>query len=248
MEKDALEKSIESLEWWGTIGGLLVVIGVALESWIGVKLIYKNHKLSEINQQERVAMIAKIDEARLETEKIRKENLEMEASLAPRTFYDQYAAGDRLKAYAPVKAVIQTLNDRECINTAAQIFATLRDFAQWNVKQEIARPENEWAFQDGITVNCGREGEASSDSYRASDAASELVDELNKTKMKATHMPRIKNFAADVVVIQVGMRPNPALERTRGAEPDLAEMKKAVELHEYQQREERAERRKNKSW
>jgi hypothetical protein len=150
----------------------------------------------------------------LRAEQLHKENLELEASLSPRLFKDQGGAGTRLSRFIPIKAVIEYAPDVECKRTAGQISVTLNDFAKWTL---LAVEPSEDVVFDGvlvqlgaqrISVNSKREGVE-----RIRSAVAALVVELNRTNIKArTHAADFK-YPEDVVIVRVGIKPNPAMER-----------------------------------
>ena len=147
----------------------------------------------------------------VKAEQLHKENLELEASLSPRIFKEQVGAGERLSKFAPVNAVIEYLPEMECKHTAELIFTALQNFAKWNILEFRANP-NAIEFFDGVIVQVDTAGIVPEDVSRAGRAAEALISELNKTNIKAWRQAAAQNFPIGVVVIRVGMKPNPAAE------------------------------------
>ena len=148
----------------------------------------------------------------VKAEHLHKENLDLESELSPRIFKDQYGAGKALEPFAPVNAVIEYLPDRECRDTAGQIALTLHDFAKWKLLSVNANSD-ESEFFDGVIVQIKSAGPVGEEVKRAEAGAEALISELNKTNIKARRHASARNFPEGVVVIRVGMKPNPALER-----------------------------------
>jgi hypothetical protein len=176
---------------------LVLILGLAGE---GLTLF----KTNELADQE-VGLL------RLSATQLEEDNLALEASLSPRTFEDQGAAADALKPFVPVAAVVEYLPDLECKRTGERVAFVLTS-AGWRLGPVRANP-NESEFLDGITVQVNAAGAVPEDTQRAARAADALVAELNKRGLKAMRGAPDPKYEQGLVVVHVGMKPEPATER-----------------------------------
>jgi hypothetical protein len=88
----------------------------------------------------------------------------------------------------------------------------LHDFAKWKILAFRANP-NEFVFFDGVIVQVNAAGIVPEDVERADKAAEALISELNKTKIASRMHAGDSAFPLGTIVVRVGMKPNPALER-----------------------------------
>jgi len=192
------------LEFWNSLFDWASVVLLALTFAVGAGAIFTGRLLAA-KQEEHIAVIEQ------QTEKLHRENLELEASLSPRIFKDQSGAAKVLSVFSPINAVIEYLPDRECQRTAGQIALTL-NMAGWTFPAAKANPD-EAAFFDEVIVQVNAAGVVPPEVRKAGDAADALVVELNKTDIKARRHAADLSVAQGVIVIRVGMKPNPALKR-----------------------------------
>jgi hypothetical protein len=142
-------------------------------------------------------------------------NLELEASLSPRIFRDQAGAKEALAQFVPVTARVEYVPDEECKRTAEQIVVTLH-WAGWNFVHGGEKNPKESVFFDDVTVNAWAAGPVSADVTRAADAATALISELNRVGIAASPGgAAIDELPKGIVLIKVGLRPNPAQRRLR---------------------------------
>jgi hypothetical protein len=228
MDKDALLSLIASLERRALFFGILVAIGVAGESVFGIRLYWNNRKLHRIEDQESQTRKAEVARLKHDTEKLRKENLELELKLSPRIFDDQGGAADRLKGFAPIDAKIEYLsNDRECRDTARQIFFVFQA-AGWNVAPCEPNPNDSAFWPDGVSVEFHPTGEPMEAYQRRGGVINALLSELNLTHIEARleHPSQWESPPPpDVVRVRVGRRPNPRMERIEKEWLERAEKK-----------------------
>jgi hypothetical protein len=100
MDKSSLEALIRWLEIWSAVFGVIVVIGVAGESYFGIRLLWNNWKLQRIQAGENAQLLVDVAtanaraeeakraaaEANEKAERERLERLKIEKKLAPRAF------------------------------------------------------------------------------------------------------------------------------------------------------------------
>jgi hypothetical protein len=153
----------------------------------------------------------KVAQLNLRTEELRRDNLELEATFSPRFIKNTPTAVNGVSGYGSVKAIIEYVPDVECERTAKQIYWVLKS-AEWDVSPARAIPAERWFF-DGVKVLCRSAGVVPADVKRAKEASEKLIEMLNANGIKTTVFAADLNFAEGVVVIRVGMRPNPAAER-----------------------------------
>ena len=125
--------------------------------------------------------------------------------------------------------------DTECRRTAEHIHSML-DAAGWDLKP-LHRASEEAVFMDGITVfmdqSITHPAPVPDDVQHADDAADALLDELNRMGVRASMIGANKPHA--LIVIRVGLRPNPAAQRRSREEdqrlglPDQAELRERAE-------------------
>jgi hypothetical protein len=68
-------------------------------------------------------------------------------------------------------------------------------------------------FFDGVIVQVDTAGTVSEAGRRARDASEALIDELKKSGIEARSHAADRSFPQGTIVIRVGMKPNPALQR-----------------------------------
>ncbi|HLJ13031.1 MAG TPA: hypothetical protein VKV15_00925 [Bryobacteraceae bacterium] len=208
------------------IGGLMIALGVAGELLFASLAANKRDRLRDRNimrvadlnwkaEQESLARaevektLAGTTEA---TERLRKENLQLEKAFSRRYFMHQDKAAERLLQFGPVEVLIEYLQDGECRSTAGMIAYTL-NMAKWRFSAFRAVPYDS-PFFDGVIVHglireVNDAGIVPEHIERGSRAAEALIRELNKTDIKAHGHAADPNASPGVVVIRVGMNPGP---------------------------------------
>jgi len=151
------------------------------------------------------------DRQALKIETLRNENLKLEAAVSPRSFKDQPGAAKRLMNFANVKAVITHSPDVESQRAAGQI-ALVLIAAKWDLPSAF-RPPTE-SLMDGVIIGVNRQRVPSSqeeveNAKRLVGASEAHAEELNKTSITAHTMPMGDEAPPDVILIQVGFKPNP---------------------------------------
>lgn len=150
----------------------------------------------------------------LRSEQLHKENIELEKALSGRIFNNQDDAARQLAKFGPVDVLIEYLPDWECRRTAGQVAFVLSE-AKWNITGFVANP-NDSVFFDGVGVAVNASGPVPEPIRRASDAGYALVAELNKTDITATTRAMGLSFRLGLVVVRIGLKPNPVAQRLRG--------------------------------
>lgn len=110
-----------------------------------------NEKAGEAN--ERAGKLAN------ETEDLKKQRMELEKSLAPRTIPLIWAGGKRnfepLVPLAGTKVILEVLPDAEAFRASSEIENVLRE-ARWEIIGKIANPAINFTYFDGVTVETYR--------------------------------------------------------------------------------------------
>ena len=134
MTKEALEALIRTLEFWGLIFGVIVVIGVGGESVVGIRIWRNSRKLQAILHTEEQQREQRIAELNKEAAQLRKDADILEAQIAPRRLdlaqQSKIATNCRgfknLFVGKRIKVVSYTL-DTEGFVLAEQVVKALRD-------------------------------------------------------------------------------------------------------------------------
>jgi hypothetical protein len=145
--------------------------------------------------------------AMLETEKLRADNLAMEAALAPRLL-QPHPLGLRLFHHASISAIIQVVPDLEARRIAQMIASMLRDVACWNKVEMQTIPDT----IDGIEIRWTSEAPTQASNIR--DAVESLGGILFESQIEARPLVASRWFndgspvPTDTIWIVVGMRPS----------------------------------------
>jgi hypothetical protein len=154
MDKSSLEALIKWLEVWSAIFGVIVLIGIAGESFFGISLLWNNRKLQRVQVAENKGLRAEISdqsaahqldiekayarvaEANQKAEHERLARLQIERKLAPRSLnpHQRDALIEQLKLVAPhAKAEICSYGETpEVAGITTQLWRLLGD-AGWKV-------------------------------------------------------------------------------------------------------------------
>jgi hypothetical protein len=160
MDKSSLEALIRWLEIWSAIFGVIVVVGVAGESFFGIRLLWNNWKLQRIQGAEADALRgdvaganeraadanarakdaeARVAEATVKVEQERTARLKLQAKIADRRLTDEqrHRIQDALSAHpAYAVTVVSRLTDTEGKIYGADFIDALKA-AGWNALWDI---------------------------------------------------------------------------------------------------------------
>ena len=140
-----------------------------------------------------------------QTEKLRSDNIALEFALSPRFIGEQSSIAKELARFGPIKYKIEAEPDLECHRLAGQIDAALR-MAKW-VPMPYTHSDDTF-FPDGVSVRVDNLEEVPFPS-----AADALVAILNERKIEAIRMPIYAQRIPGVLLIRVGMHPDPVSQR-----------------------------------
>jgi hypothetical protein len=159
MDKSEIEALLARLDVWLLIFGVIVVVGVAGESFFGIRHWWNSRKLQAIQNSENEAQRAEIGE-------LRQKNLQLEKELSPRVLAIHVLPNgesniDELKKFAGTRVVLGCIHDAEALHAAGSI-KWLLEKAGWNVVVTI--PVDPFSpspkMPDGVTLIQASEGDA----------------------------------------------------------------------------------------
>jgi hypothetical protein len=139
MDKSSLEALIKWLEVWSAIFGVIVLIGVAGESFFGIRLLWNNWKLQRSQAAESEALRAEIARLNNDTVQAKLALKQLEAKTGQR-FLNPQKFKEALEGKP--KGTVELLfkrDDSEAYMFAVQIWKNL-DEAGWNVNKPIPIP------------------------------------------------------------------------------------------------------------
>ena len=208
-----------------------------------------------------LATEVRLTAAHAEIADVNAKRLELERSLAPRTFgaNGKIINLDKLKEFAGINIVLRFLPDAESERAASVLIGVLqREDVGWKMSASIPDPTKYVSFFDGVLVTwrptspeemeslppsspgnerarMARFREFSKESDRSSRAADELVDFLRANGWEARSMPAGDNeLPHNSVGITVGFKPNPYFDPK-----EIKEMNDKIEKIRQQLLEER---------
>ena len=82
IDKSSLETLIRSLEIWAAIFGVIVVVGVAGESFFGIRLLWNNWKLQRLQASDNARLLNDVAQANARAEDARRAAAEANLELA----------------------------------------------------------------------------------------------------------------------------------------------------------------------
>jgi len=85
MDRSSLEALIRWLEIWSAIFGVIVVIGVAGESFFGIRLLWNNWKLQRLQAGENARLLEDVAEANARVAEAERETAEANLEIAKLT-------------------------------------------------------------------------------------------------------------------------------------------------------------------
>jgi hypothetical protein len=179
-------------------GGALVVIGIAIELFGGVGVVVQSDRIESHHRRD--------------IEKLRADNLNLELQLSPRVFDNQDVAAKALRPFVPMGVAIEYLPDWECQKTAGQIAFVLH-LAHWSISGVKADPNASRFSEEVIVANPELNAQEDLEASKKTDAADALIRELNRTNIKAESRGSDPDFPFGTIVVRVGLRPNPRMER-----------------------------------
>jgi hypothetical protein len=142
-------------------------------------------------------------------EELRRESLEIERSVSPRLFPIESDAVRAFEKFAPIEVVIKFAPDQECAAMASQLAEFLRT-AKWTVEQpEVYMP----GFVENLFVHVNTWESSGEDAAKGRAAAEALIAELKSKHIKAMARAAPPDDPPNVVVVEVGPRPNPVARR-----------------------------------
>lgn len=115
MDKSSLEALIKWLEIWSAVFGVLVVVGVAGESFFGIRLLWNSWKLQQIQSADNARLLSDVAQANARAEEAKRDatvaNLELsriERRFAPRrlSFEEKKRIAAKLGEFAPRSVTI----------------------------------------------------------------------------------------------------------------------------------------------
>jgi hypothetical protein len=168
MDKSSLETLIKWLEIWSAIFGLIVVIGVAGESYFGIRLLWNNWKLQRVEARENADLKAEIarlgaesDGTKLEIARAQEraehdslERIKIEQKLALRILSAaaENRLSDEFKRLGKQRVeVFALLNHDEVVWIRDQIVAAMRE-AGWDARHNANRRIPSTGIVNGILV------------------------------------------------------------------------------------------------
>lgn len=158
--KEALEQLIGHLEFWALVFGAIVVVGVAGETFFGIRIWWNNRKLQTIQHSESAALQLKISqandsaqEAKREQEVLKRENLKLQSQVeqerTARLIIEKKMAWRRitleqhdefvsvLKAHRGSVVGLEQLGEQEARTFADDLIKVLSD-SGWNVVKSFS--------------------------------------------------------------------------------------------------------------
>jgi hypothetical protein len=221
VDKSELEALLARIDVWLLIFGIVVVVGVAGESFFGIRHWWNSRKLQALQNTENEAQRGEIallkKEAAALDEKAKREELariEIEDKVAWRRLskQEQGKLASKLAPFIPqVGRTWYNVNDLEASTFAADIASALH-----NAKWEVAEPQSFVKLREGpvplgtnppietgvIVVSTGE--------ARSRAAADALVSELVSFGFDATKSPTIDDRKVPALFINVEHRPEGA--------------------------------------
>jgi hypothetical protein len=193
--------------WWKEKGG-------KASAWVLVMAL----AFEVLTQNETNSITGRIiSSSNLKTENLRKQNLDLEATLAPRMI-DQANFADSLREFSGTSALIESVDDWEAWSLAGQIAMVLDVVnargARWNVLPGMRRRTDNSSFFDLVAVQAtpGRVPEGD----RSMEAAKALVAVLTKNRIAAI-VAAGEGLPPNTVRIRIGLKPNAFFDRNRQA-------------------------------
>jgi len=203
MSKEELITSLSRIESWREFFAVLVAIGIVGEVWLGFRLSSRSNALQTVEEREK-------GELNLKIERLRKENLTLEAAVSDRLFKDQGGSAERLRKYAGTKVVITYADTKEAKSTAEQIAYVLVG-AKWELLPRST-------LQKKIVLDGGVNVFGQNDK-----AVSALIEELNRTDIRQMADPYPhplevegalgEDLLRKAVVVVVGPKPDVLMEK-----------------------------------
>jgi hypothetical protein len=189
----------------GFVSGIATIIATSFSAYILDRVSSEVQK----NADERIAeWTNKTEEAKavaatanLKAEELHKQNLDLQTAINPRRL-EQALTSQRLKPFADVSFIVESINDQEPRETAGQIRWMLLE-AGW--KKYMGPVNLRLQFLDGVTVRSWLPPEGE----RGSDAKEALVSILNENGIKADTGAPVKELGPNVVLVIVGSKPLP---------------------------------------
>jgi hypothetical protein len=165
------------------------------------------------------------NEAAANLEQEKQKRLELAASLLDREFNDQSGAIGKLSRFGPISVVFEYLPEKEPTKMAEQINSVVNAVG-W---PSGARHGNEWSIRDGVTISLGfgtppsptssgppadwrRWGDLVSGQEEETRNAAEVLREQLQADGIDARIGAPNELPIDTLVIQVGEKPNHALE------------------------------------
>lgn len=137
IEKSALEALVKWLELWSAIFGVIVVIGVAGESFFGIRLLWNNWKLQRLQAGESERLRLDVATANARAAEANQRAAETEARLAPRKLSaeQQNSIAAKLTAFHGTRVGVfwSKQGEPEVVSLALDIVTALR-LANWETK------------------------------------------------------------------------------------------------------------------
>jgi hypothetical protein len=136
VDKTELEALLARIDIWLLVFGIVVVVGVAGESFFGIRHWWNSRKLQAVQEKENLAL-------QKEIEGLRKDNLELAKSIAPRILGISSAGGksniDGIKAFAGMQVIIEALPESEPQMAAGYIEQIVVSGAGWKLIPPVPR-------------------------------------------------------------------------------------------------------------
>jgi hypothetical protein len=203
-------------------------------------------------QEQNLATESKLTEAKRILEKEKAIRLELEKSLAPRSFEIKVTASpnsnfEELKPFGGTNVIFEVLTDSEARRAANEI-GNLVGFAGWKVVSVNSNPELWSGFFDGVSIvppsdfSPGFAGQVDGNKLairrkttRAAEALTLWLIDQNWKASVRNNIPEVGELPDDTIKIFIGFKPNPFFE------PDwVKDMEKIYEkiLKEQKRRQE----------
>jgi hypothetical protein len=212
MDKSSLETLIRWLEIWSAIFGVVVVIGVAGESFFGIRLLWNNWKLQRLQGLESESFRAEIAQANARAadanEKAEREQLErikIQEQLAHRILRPEAEKrlSDQFRAMGKQRVeLFALLNHDEVVWIRDQIAAAMRE-ADWDARSNANRRIPATGIVNGILIeiNAGASPEVR-------NAAVAIAQALRSVGLQAAGPATSYSFVSDAPIeVLVGNKP-----------------------------------------
>ncbi len=192
------------------IGGILVTAGVAGELFVQFRLSGVETNLRTAKNLQVVDLQRETNTARLEQEKLRAANLELEKLIAPRSLGEEKQFGEGLEQFAGTKVIVESLADIEASRLGGEIALTLNSFAKWEVVSNT-RTWDDFNFFDGVTVERNLEYKDETGRFTWDDtgpATKALIAKLRERGLKTHRLPA-SDLPPHTIRVRVGLKPMP---------------------------------------